>query len=378
MSTYAFRFNSATVERHAPLALGLAALQLLACAAHPTHESVSRAQPGSLTVGASRVQPIHADTLFSAGQSAALTGWEGSPERLRDDYCRGCHASVHAAWSAGMHARAWTDPLFEAAFRLEPKPWCRNCHAPLLAQHTGDVALAEGINCAACHVREGRIVGESALSATTRGHAVHAVADFSGAALCAGCHQFQFPHTSSAAMQNTIAEWRASNVAPCGTCHFEGHRWRGPHDPAWLARLVRGAQIEALDGGLSSLRVELAARGHSLPTGDLFHSFVLELSTSADFAQPIASARYGREFGAKLDPKQVSTRLLLRDTTVPSSSPALTLTFDTPAQTQLFARLRYFLHDSVFNDESSRDSGTSSTIWSARLELSPARAPQKN
>lgn len=374
------RFSSATVERMRAALAWLPISTMLACtgpAAKPPHASIPRA-PLAATAAES-LPSTQADALFSSGQRLVVTGWESAPERLGAGYCRGCHEGAHAAWSTGMHALAWSDPVFEAALRLEPKAWCSHCHAPLLAQHSGGVAPAEGINCAACHVRAGAIVGERAVSATIRGHAVRAVAGFAGAELCAGCHQFQFPHASSAAMQNTLAEWRASNEGPCRTCHFDGHRSRGPHDPTWLSRLVRGVELETLDDGLSSVRVELAARGHSLPTGDLFHSFVLEVATNPDFEPLLASARYGREFRTEFTPDQrVSTRVLLRDTSVPASSPALTLTFDTPMQTRLFGRLRYFLHDSVLNHASSRDSSNASTVWSAALELPTPRASRKD
>ena len=101
------------------------------------------------------------EDLFSAGRTPIVTGWEDTPWRLESQECARCHAATHEAWSESMHARAWTDPLFQASYVREPLAWCRNCHAPLSAQESGAVPREQGISCAACHVRAGEIGGLS-------------------------------------------------------------------------------------------------------------------------------------------------------------------------------------------------------------------------
>src|SRR5262245_3846410 len=54
-------------------------------------------------------------------------GYDAGVENAR---CEGCHADVAAEWRGSMHQRAWTDPVFLAAYALEPLSFCRGCHAP--------------------------------------------------------------------------------------------------------------------------------------------------------------------------------------------------------------------------------------------------------
>lgn len=101
---------------------------------------------------------------------------------LRAKECGRCHAAIYREWSGSMHARAWTDPYFQVDFRFDgSQQVCLNCHIPLEDQQRYlvkgfrdrdrfdpilepnpefDEALRdEGVTCAVCHVRNGRIVG---------------------------------------------------------------------------------------------------------------------------------------------------------------------------------------------------------------------------
>jgi hypothetical protein len=329
------------------------------------------------------------EDLFSAGRTPIVTGWEDTPWRLESQECARCHAATHGAWSESLHARAWTDPLFQASYVREPLAWCRNCHAPLSAQESGVVAREQGISCAACHVRAGEIVGFRALPASTSSHAVQAVAGFGGSQLCAGCHQFMFPRAtgefpnpdglpsavlySDQPMQNTIEEWRASGAAPCGTCHTGGHRWTGPTDEAWLEKQFGDGTLTDSDPGVVSLRVDLAARGHAFPTGDLFRALHLEVALDEAFERVWFRARYGREFDGQLS--SASTFIQggqSRDTRIPARRAAISATFDRPpAQQRLFARLRFFFHDRWVGAEWTPDTATARVVWSAAFDLRP-------
>lgn len=321
-----------------------------------------------------------ATRLFSSGLQPVVTGWESTPQRLTSAQCAQCHSQTHAAWLGSMHARAWTDPVFLRAFELEPRQWCKNCHSPLQAAHTGELSLEEGINCVTCHVREGQILGTRERSAGLGVHAVQHSPGFDTAALCEGCHQFNFPKRhepieySNVPMQNTLAEWRQAGAQGCSDCHDQGHAVRGPHDAVWLTAQVTGASLDAVQDGALSLAVALKPRGHALPTGDNFHSLVLEVASDAGFANVVARKRYGRELGVGFEsPFQISDRALLRDASLAADAPGMSLTFDRPGSPRVFARLRFFQHDSFINGRSSADAASAITAWQGDFLVTPQR-----
>jgi hypothetical protein len=354
---------------------GLFALLILGCEA-----AVARSAPEPLSSGleATPASAVDAALLFSAGRQPVITGWEATPERLASAECSSCHARAHAAWVGSMHARAWSDPVFLRAFELEPRQWCKNCHSPLQAAHAGALSLDVGINCATCHVRAGQILGARERAAGLSVHAVQRSSGFDTAALCEGCHQFNFPKRhepveySDVPMQNTLAEWRNAGASECHNCHDEAHAVRGPHDANWLSKQVNSATLDAVQDGVLSLVVGLKPRGHSLPTGDNFHSFVLEVAADAGFVKILASKRYGRELGVGFEsPFQVSDRALLRDTSLAADASGMNLTFDRPRAARVFARLRFFAHDSLINGRSSPEAATAITAWQDAFSLTP-------
>lgn len=105
-------------------------------------------------------------------------------ETLSAKECAGCHREIYDEWSTTIHSKAWTDPYFRADFKFDGSPQiCLNCHTPLDRQQENlvlgfrddekwDPILApnpdfdhdlqqEGVTCAACHVKEGAILGPS-------------------------------------------------------------------------------------------------------------------------------------------------------------------------------------------------------------------------
>jgi len=305
--------------------------------------------------------------FFPNGLAAVLTGWEDDPAALSARSCRNCHAENHAEWSAGQHARAWSDPVFQAGFAAEERLWCVHCHAPLAAQKKLYLAnqndaplLQEGINCAACHVREGRIL--SVQSNETAPHPVDGAPRLGTAEFCADCHQFNFPrfrpgHPGAPAytetpMQNTHHEWLASNSErECRFCHYDGHRLRGPHDREWMQALFGPIEAElASDAdGLLSLRIKLhPGRAHRFPSGDLFHALVLEVARDSKFQTIWFQKRFARQYGAGAAPGlpgAVWNRHLLEDSSLPPDADAINATLDVPREGPLYARLVYRFHD---------------------------------
>jgi predicted CXXCH cytochrome family protein len=325
---------------------------------------------------------LTAEQMFTAGQYPIVTGWEATPDRLDAAYCAECHLQVHTEWRDGMHAQAWSAPLFQAAYAEEPLPWCRNCHAPLSAQEQGTLSREQGITCAACHVRGAEIVGARDVQPSRTGHAVQAVADFGGSALCAGCHQFTFPrevstdfrpleggsavHYSAEPMQSTITEWQnsAASPKPCAECHGGGHRFTGPTDTRWLEQQFGPAALTALDAESLSLHIALKPRGHALPTGDPFRAIHLEVALDEHFEHIWYRARLGRKFEGRLG----SDFTFIQggessDTRVAATRAALTATFDRPAARRVFVRLRYFAHDRWVGTDWAPDTTTARVVW---------------
>ena len=101
---------------------------------------------------------------------------------LSAEECGLCHEAINEEWSGSMHARAWTDPYFQVDYRFDgSQQICLNCHTPLENQQEYRVVgfrdkekfdpilepnpifdaelQQEGVTCAVCHVKDGKIVG---------------------------------------------------------------------------------------------------------------------------------------------------------------------------------------------------------------------------
>jgi hypothetical protein len=349
--------------------------------------------------------------LFDKGRRPVLTGWEDKPEQLRAAYCQGCHPQSHADWAADIHARAWTDPLFTEAFRKETKLWCVHCHAPLAAQrraydrlvkpppyvlsedgvdaaqgapdasvapdapYPGAVSTAyaptagawtrasdqalldEGINCAGCHVRNGQILGSR--PSRNDAHPVTPTDYLSSAQFCGECHQFNFPSNSkgvvtysNAPMQNTLIEWQdADPGVTCLGCHAQPdrpHRTYGPHDPDWMRARFPAPSLSWPDPQTLEVALKIPARGHRVPSGDLFHSLALEASATADFTKPTTQQTWRRLYKPTRAPLTPNgpRRHLAEDTTLAAEAQHLTTQLSIPdASGPLFIRLVYRYHD---------------------------------
>jgi hypothetical protein len=224
--------------------------------------------------------------------------------------CATCHAEITAEWASSAHAQSWTDPIFQAEYRLSHQAFCRRCHAPLLpdapatapATNAPESPAARGIDCAVCHVRDGHVLGTHGRGAAD--HSSLLDARLATAAFCGGCHQFDFPaaepgkrplYHPGRPLQNTLAEWAQSSYAdrPCQHCHMplagppgrphRSHAFRTLDDPDVLGRAVRVTARAERRGGTIRATFELAPGelGHAFPTGDMFRRAVLTVSAGA-------------------------------------------------------------------------------------------------
>ena len=246
--------------------------------------------------------------------------------------CARCHAAIVDEWSRSRHALAWTNSTFQTEYATQPQPWCVNCHAPLTTQQAdlGGPRAAQGVDCATCHVRAGKLVARARRAGSP--HETIGDPTFGSPAFCADCHQFTFPVLSPEGealrmtahpMQNTVASFQAGPYARerdgCLACHGSrhGHAFAGGHDAAMLESALdvawcrepraeaagpeREAPSDAAAGATGAedqaLRVTVrnAAAGHTVPTGDIHRHMYLRLWRSSA-PEALFQAFFGRRF----------------------------------------------------------------------------------
>ena len=255
----------------------------------------------------------------------------GGPTSARA--CVGCHADAHAEWARSRHGLAWTNAIFQREYRDKPLEWCVHCHAPLKEQlaevRRGGGPLAnEGVSCAACHVRGGRMLARSHAAGSP--HDTDARPDFGGPSFCGGCHQFNFPVVESDAsghptlvrrytehpMQDTEHQHAtgAKAAQECQTCHARaseaGHLFPGGHDATFVARAITVAICR--DGDALDVSLTNAGAGHNVPTGDLHRHLVLR-AWRPSAPERLGEALFGRRFEATED----GGKRDVEDTTIP-------------------------------------------------------------
>lgn len=163
---------------------------------------------------------------------------------------------------------------------------CARCHAPLVEQATDSFLLADGVSCAACHVRAGRVFGPAPWPATLlplagEARSAHGKIEtrsfFERSDFCSGCHHFPAgtaPMVAGTTLQNTYDEWKNSRAAregrTCQTCHMPDRRhfFRGIHDPETMRRALRWTFD--FDPSAADVKARMAltnvGAGHFLPT----------------------------------------------------------------------------------------------------------------
>jgi hypothetical protein len=257
--------------------------------------------------------------LFSAGARPIDTG-AAPVGRLQAGHCAPCHPDEFRTWQHSRHAVAWSNELFQRDYRHTGRPWCRNCHIPLQAQHEQLAArgplLAEGVNCAACHVRDGDIVARARRPGSP--HRTRVEEEFGSPRFCAGCHQFPFPvldaagafsHHGDEPMQDTVAQfsrWAGAPAGGCLACHGDaGHRFPGAHDPAMLARALSVALCREPTDRLR-VTVRNVGAGHHVPTGDVHRHLLVQLWRPGDPAR-LQQAFFGRRFALTANGARTTT-----------------------------------------------------------------------
>lgn len=236
--------------------------------------------------------------------------------------CGQCHSDIYENWRGSLHAAAFQNPIFQAAYRKvytesrgEAGAYCLRCHAPLaelLRDFNASSGLArEGVTCDFCHnvkavVKKGRglrsftvspgVVKSSSLKgANPKKHKAAYSADFASSELCAGCHEFV--NKNGVPVGTTYREWKASRFAAegkrCQECHMaaiagktaneDGRDGMHDHSLAHSMDKMMGA-VKVESKGLTVVQGKAMAEalitnvgsGHAIPTGTPARMLVLE------------------------------------------------------------------------------------------------------
>lgn len=281
------------------------------------------------------VRPMNIFVVSEAFERPVSTvGATASLSTLSAKGCAKCHQEFYEEWSTSIHSQAWTDPYFQKDWAFDGKQQiCKNCHIPLdrqqehkvlgfedeekwrpiLESNPGfDAQLQhEGVTCAACHFRNGRILGP--YGDVNAPHPVEKLANPNE--VCFKCHVvggnrwdtfFRFPpcgtvaeirSTSGATRDAPVAAETGHSgqetVAPgdttldCVKCHMplaerplvaggklrivRRHLWRGGHDPEMVKRGLKAVFREAPgsvpDKRSFTLTLTNTGAAHYLPTG---------------------------------------------------------------------------------------------------------------
>jgi hypothetical protein len=247
-------------------------------------------------------------------------------DSLRAESCGKCHGAIYQEWKRSMHAQAYGDPFFQAYWKKDGHIWvCLNCHAPLENQqptvigkiprgrvenvtqqpnpHYDPEYQKEAVTCAACHVRDGVILGP--FDDSVAPHPTRFDPSFRTTEICYRCHNvvsgpFQFYNVGPC---GTYAEYEGRYFMKergmiCQSCHMpeverpvadagpirhgRQHLWRGGHDPDMIRRAVAvDIRVEPPvpkpgDPVRFVLTLVNAGAGHKIPTGDPDRHFTVE------------------------------------------------------------------------------------------------------
>ena len=251
--------------------------------------------------------------LFPDGVPISLQATPAGLANLSAQSCNACHFQAHDDWKGTAHAAAWNDPLYQEAIdRVGGSTACRSCHLPLTNQHprlaagyvAGDLArpdlqpnpqwdptlMSEGVTCAACHVRDGKVL--STRPVTSAPHPMAVSAELAESATCATCHQLTWPEADQP-FYDTYGEWERSGYAEAGVrcqdCHMPptagiatATRYAAQPSHAFSADTARAVSIlvdlsapEISRGEDFSVTVTVqnTGAGHAFPTGSPFKGY---------------------------------------------------------------------------------------------------------
>jgi hypothetical protein len=303
------------------LCLPIAAAGFALARGKKQEEAAAAPEPSSEVAAAPAAAPAPepaAPPLFPAGLPVVVEATPSGVASLSAQSCNACHWAAHDGWSGSAHAHAWSDAGYQAALKSAGNSTaCLGCHLPLAAQHDqlaagyvdGDITrprlqdnaafdaslMSEGVTCAACHVRDGQILGTH--STANAPHAVVVSKELGTSEMCATCHQLTWPDADRP-FYDTYGEWKASAYAAAGVgcpqCHMapvagvpqpgQGGVVAAHASPTTVQRalttLVQLPHAYLTRGQAVDLRITLinSGAGHDVPTGNPFKSWTIEVA----------------------------------------------------------------------------------------------------
>lgn len=261
--------------------------------------------------------------------------------KLSAKECAACHQEFYDEWKTTIHSKAWTEPYFKVDWKFDGSQHsCRLCHTPLDRQQPQKVLgyrdtdkwdpivednpdfdsnlQHEGVTCAACHYRDGKIVG--VIGNTNAPHPTKKLDDPNQ--VCIRCHVvegdkwdtfFRFPpcgtvaeiKSSSSNLNHIDTKGKTgeqlladSSSLGCVGCHMpvlkrplvkggvvretRQHLWRGGHDPKMVKKALTIKFTEDVllkkDKQRFTLTIENTGAAHYVPTGTPDRHLTVRLS----------------------------------------------------------------------------------------------------
>jgi len=300
--------------------------------------------------------------------------------------CAECHNKMHDEWSTSAHARAATSPAYlkmrEGAGA--DGAGCDDCHAPLAKRlHPGDLALAEGVTCEACHsikavtVRRTGAGYELSLGRVKYGplcdakdHYFHRMGCsklHAEATICAGCHLYYRPLPGGGELPvfTEYDEWHEGpyQARECQSCHMAGaraevavgagvrngvahHGWLGKQRDLRARALTASALVTAVPdpANKGKLRIEVSVQnvgaGHAVPSGLPERRIVVRATALAagGAKQAAAEQAFGRilvDAAGKPAPFYAAVRVAADDRIPPKQSRKARLELEAPKAGEL-------------------------------------------
>lgn len=312
---------------------------------------------------------------------------------LRAESCGTCHKAIYDEWKTSIHSQAYKDPFFHAYWTKDKHTWvCLNCHTPLENQqptlikdiprdrveravqepnpHFDAEYQSEGVTCAACHVRDGVILGPFADAVAP--HPTKYDPDFRTTKLCYRCHsvvggpaQFYNGGPCGTYPEYESGYWMKERGFICQSCHMpeierpvaiggptrrgRQHLWRGGHDPEMVKRAVdikvvaEPAEPKPGEKVKVTLTLVNAGAGHKLPTGDPDRHFTVEFSVEDQNQQVLDSQKDTMGRWIMWQPAIVE---LYDNRLMPLASRDYTFEYQLPKETtglKLITRVRYHI-----------------------------------
>lgn len=273
----------------------------------PPTEELAVEAPDPQVTPAPAPDQIHSGPLFPDGLPLTTLSLPDGLANPTAQGCAACHGDLHDQWASSTHATAWQGERWAQAVRDASQPEeCQACHLPFAVQHPQRVVhhpegrtdapqhatnpdwspslQREGITCATCHIRDGRVLGPR--SDAQAPHPVAASEDLASPGLCAACHQLTWPEAETA-WYDTYGEWYRSPYREAGVrcqdCHMPpraglvttgrfaahpGHAMAA--DPSHAISVLLDLDSPVITRGspyFFRLRLQNTGAGHAFPTG---------------------------------------------------------------------------------------------------------------